>query len=74
MNHVTRIYHPNLWSETATVSVESLTLADLLDENLDFESFAQTVWDECEKHGWYNDSDMPDVLCIYVKGAMHVED
>lgn len=72
MEHVTRLLHPNLWSKTQQPSVSVLTKEDLWSENVDFEDFAELVWSECEEHGWYNNSDTPDMLCIYVRGALKV--
>lgn len=71
MQYVTRMFTPNLWSSAnEDLSVVSLTREDLADENEGYEDFAETVWDACEKHGWYNDSDLPDTFCIYVKGRV----
>lgn len=67
---VTRIFHSNTRSDTGTPSCSVLSREDLLLENAGSEDFVDDVWRECEKYGWYNDSDRSsDVVCLYVKGA-----
>lgn len=70
MDTVTRIYSSDL-SREAPVIETGITRAQLDDENADGgEHFAALVWQDCERAGFYNDSDISsDVLCIYVAGS-----
>lgn len=69
MNSVVRVFINRTYDPTSCAQIMVLSKQDLLDENIDYEDFANTVWNECMSNGYYDDSDYSSgVICIYFRG------